>query len=288
MGGAGPARRCDDRGYFVVGEPGDDGGHEDDHRNAGVREPRHGIEAPLRLTGARLQHPAQRGVDGGQRYAHRGEPLPRQLRQQVDIARHQVVLGDHLHRVARLAQHLQAAAGEAQAALDRLVGIGHPAQPKRLRPPAGPCQLLAQQLGSVLLDQDPGLEVQPRGHAQVLVRGPREAVGAAVLAAPVGVDGGVEVHVGAVVVSDDAARAVAQQLGARALRRRAGVRLRLQRLGIGQIVDAVEAVAGIGHRAASPHHAPAHAVPLSTARPPRGAAAAPPANSVAACSTARQ
>ncbi len=53
-----------------------------------------------------------------------------------------------------------------------------------LRPPTRPpaCgELAAQDLGRVLLHHDARFEVQPRGHAQVLVRGAREAVGAAFL-----------------------------------------------------------------------------------------------------------
>ena len=49
--------------------------------------------------------------------------------------------------------------------------------------------------------------------AEVAVRGPREAIDAAVLAAPIGVDGLVEADVGTVVAGDDALGRLAMNLG---------------------------------------------------------------------------
>ena len=124
-------------------------------------------------------------------------------------------------RIAELGQHLQAAARDAEPALDRLVGIGHAAHHQHLRLPLLRVQLLAQQRRRVFLDQDLRLEVEPRGEAEVLVRGAREAVDAAVLAAAIRIDAGVEADVRTVVRGDDRPRRIAQVDRARRTRPRA-------------------------------------------------------------------
>jgi hypothetical protein len=43
-----------------------------------------------------------------------------ELREEVDVPGHRLPLGDHGHRVPELGQHLEAAAGDSEAALDRL------------------------------------------------------------------------------------------------------------------------------------------------------------------------
>ena len=103
-------------------------------------------------------------------------PKRGELGQQIDVARDEVVLGDHAHRIARFHQHLEAAARDAELPLDRLIGIGDAAEHHHLRLPALLRQLLAQELGRVLLDQDAGLEVEAGGEAEVLVGGAGVAV----------------------------------------------------------------------------------------------------------------
>src|SRR5262249_47734896 len=61
-----------------------------------------------------------------------------------------------------------------------------------------------------LLHQNLRLEIEPGGKAEKLVRGPRIAIDAAVLAAAIGIDAGVETDVGTVVRGDDRARRIAQ------------------------------------------------------------------------------
>ena len=115
-------------------------------------------------------------------------------------------------RVAELGQHLQAPAGDLQPPLGGLVAVGDAAHRQRLRLPLRGGELLAEQLGGVLLDQDAALEVEPGREAQVLVERAGVAIDAPVLAPPVGIHRGVEPHVRAVVVGDHRPRRVAQQL----------------------------------------------------------------------------
>src|SRR5206468_299881 len=137
----------------------------------------------------------------------------------------------------------QAAARDLELALDGLIWVGDAAHDDDLRRPARRGQLLGQQLGRAVLDEDARLEVEARGEAQVLVRRPREAVDAAVLAAAVGIEARLERHVGAVVARDDRARGVAQKS-----RARVGA-LVVGRVGVGDVVDLLEAVGRVLGRA---------------------------------------
>ena len=117
-------------------------------------------------------------------------------------------LGDDADRMAGLGQHLQDAARDAVAALDRLVGIGVGAQRDRAWPrsPARRAPRCSSPAAFGLGDE-PGLEVVPGRQAEPGVARPGEAVDAAVLAAAIGVDRAVEGDVGRA-VADDGRRAV--------------------------------------------------------------------------------
>jgi len=93
-----------------------------------------------------------------------------QLAQQVQVAHHQGVLGDNRNRIAELGQHRQAAAGELQLPLNRLVAIGHTAHRQFLRFPLGGGEFPAQQLGRILLHHNPGLKIEPGGESEVFVK----------------------------------------------------------------------------------------------------------------------
>ena len=153
-------------------------------------------------------------------------------------------------------QHLQDRAGDSVLALDRLVGIGDGAERNEFGHIARLRQLPLQQLGGVDLGVQLGLEIEAGGMAEVAVRGPGEAVDAAVLAAAIGVDRLVEADVGAVVAGDDALGHLPVHVG-------------LERLKLGQALPAVvERLALLGFVAAD----------AVGARP-----AAPPALSIHKC-----
>lgn len=138
------------------------------------------IAQPSRRRGcARLQLACQLGVERGDGHRRHGQVLRRHRRQQVDVAFDQGRLGDQTDRMIAIVQHLQHVARDAQFAFDRLIGIGIAPQRDRLAAIAGPGQRLAQQIGSVGLGEQPGLEVQPRRQLQVRMRRARKAVNAA-------------------------------------------------------------------------------------------------------------
>src|SRR5690606_1047927 len=99
-------------------------------------------------------------------------------------------------------------ARDAVVALDGLVGVGIDAQRDRAAAVTGLRQLDPQLLRRVGLGVQAGFEIQARREVQIGVRGAREAVHAAVLAAAVGVDRLAEADVGGLVAADDAACAL--------------------------------------------------------------------------------
>ncbi len=149
---------------------------------------------------------------------HAHQLLRGQRGQQVDIAFDQRILGDQRERVPGFGHHLDQLAGDPQPAFDRLVGIGIDPQRDRLRYVARFGQLAAQHLGGIDLGEELGLEVQPRRQVQIGVRGPREAIRAAMFTAAVGIDRLAETHVRRAVAADDAARALLAYLSAQARR----------------------------------------------------------------------
>ena len=84
--------------------------------------------------------------------------------------------------------------------LDGLVGVGIGADGDHLRHIALARQFPRQHRADAGPGDQPRLEVEPRRQVQEGVAGPREAVDAAMLAAPVGVDRTVEGQIGRAVV----------------------------------------------------------------------------------------
>ena len=193
----------------MIRQAGNDGGHHHAHGHARLGQGLDGAESLQRVRGARLHHPLDRGIERGDREIDRDGAVKRQLAQPVDVADDEGVLGDEDRGIAELGEHREAASRDAELALDRLIHVGDAGQTQHLRLPAARRERFAQQLGRALLHQDARLEVEPGGESEVLVGRARVAVDAAVLAPAVGVQAGVEAHVGTVVVGDDAARGVA-------------------------------------------------------------------------------
>ncbi len=218
-----------------------------------ARASAHRLQARRGRAGARLEPPAQRVVQGGERDGHRGGVRAREVREQVGVAHHQRVLGDHRHGIAQLSQDRQAGAGELERALDGLVAVGHPAGGDDPRPPGRLRQLGAQEPRRIGFDQDARLEVHSSRPAEEFVARSRIAIDAAVLAAAVGVEAGVEAEVGTVVVREDGARAVGEEARGGPGRGRTVIIARAVRIVVAGEPQRLEAVADIAGGAASMH-----------------------------------
>ena len=134
------------------------------------------FEPALRRRRARLEPALQRAVERGDRDAHSGRAVARQVGEHVAVARDEMVLGDDQHGVAKLREHLEATPRETELALDGLVRVGDTRDRDHLRLPGLPRQLFAQQRRCIALDENLGLEIEARGEAERLVRGARETV----------------------------------------------------------------------------------------------------------------
>src|SRR5262249_17138082 len=104
--------------------------------------------------------------------------------------------------------YLEAAAGEAPGGLERLVAVGDAGEEHELALPRALLERLDEQRRRLGLDHDLALEVGAGAERQVLVRRPRVAVRAGVVAAAVGGHAPAEAEAGRGVVGEDRARAV--------------------------------------------------------------------------------
>ena len=111
-----------------------------------------------------------------------------------------VVIGD---RVPGFEQHFEDGAHDPVLALRRLVGIGIGTDGDGLDAVARRPEFAAQLRRGVGLDEDFLLEIESGRQAEIGVGRPGIAIGAAVLAATIGIDRTVEADIGAVVAGND-------------------------------------------------------------------------------------
>jgi hypothetical protein len=94
---------------------------------------------------------------------HRHEDLHQieacQRLQQIDVALDEGGLGHDAHRMPGLGEHFEDTAGEAEFALDRLIGVGVGAEHDRRTPVARRPELPPQQRGGLGLGEQAALEV---------------------------------------------------------------------------------------------------------------------------------
>ena len=79
----------------------------------------------------------------------------RQLPEDIDIARDEVVFRDDLHRIAVLQEHPETAACQFQTAFDRLIGIRVAGKRDGLRFPGFALKGLFEKLCGIRLDDNP-------------------------------------------------------------------------------------------------------------------------------------
>jgi hypothetical protein len=192
----------------VIGQAGDHRRHHHADGNPRLSELAHGGEAETRPRRSRLELLGQVITQGGDRDEDGGSVLSRHLRNQVEVPRDEMVFRDDAERVPELGQHLDASARDLEPPLQRLIGIGDPAHRDFLYLVRALHELGAKKRRRIHLGENPRLEVDSRRKAEVLMRGPRVAVSAPVLAAPVRVDADAERDIGAVVLRENRARVV--------------------------------------------------------------------------------
>ena len=190
-------------------------GQRNPHRDARFGQPADRLEPAPGRCRPRLPQPREVAIQRRDRHERQHQALPGHARQQVHVALDQRRLGDHRRGMLALGEHLEDLAGVPVLALDRLVGVGRRPDVDRLAAIAGCRELVSQQARRVLLEEEPGLEVDARRQVHVAVVRSRVAVDASVLAAPVGVHRELEGHIGRTIAGDDRARILDAHDGAR-------------------------------------------------------------------------
>jgi hypothetical protein len=113
----------------------------------------------------------------------------REFAQQINIPCHQIIFGDNADRIPEFSQNSQASPCQLQPALNGLMAVGHATHGDDLRFPFGLRKLAPQQLGRVFLHHDAGLEIQPGGKAEILMKWPGVTVGTLKKCSPSGSSG---------------------------------------------------------------------------------------------------
>ena len=153
-----------------------------------LRQCADGVDAKIGPRRARLENSRQFDVERGDCDVHRQPVRLRHLRQHIEIANHQVRLGDDAQLKAAVARKFfKNGARDLVAAFGRLVGIGCSPQRDRFVPFHAP-QVVAEQPGSMLLDVNLLLELHAIAHLHELVRVAGIAVAASELAAAIRID----------------------------------------------------------------------------------------------------
>ena len=213
--GAGGGRLFQDRFHLLIVEGRDHRRHHHRHRDAGLAQGPDGLQPFAGPRRPGLEGPGQLGVEGAHRDTDRRQALPGHRPEDIHIAADQGRLGGDGNRMVEARQNFQHAPGNPVFLLDRLVGIGVGAKLKGLRPIARFRQFPFQESGGAGLGEQPAFEIEPRRKAQVSVGRAGEAIDAAVLAPPVGIDGTVEGNVRRRVAGNDGLRVLYRHLGAK-------------------------------------------------------------------------
>ena len=160
------------------------------------------IEPARRRRRARLHDARELWIERRHRDGDLGEIARGHAAEDIDVARDQVRFGDDADRMAGAFQHLEDAAHDLVAPLDRLVGIRVGADRDRARAVARGRELALQQFRRVRLHEQLRFEIEPGREPEIGVRRPRKTVDAAVLAAAIRVDRAIEGNVRRVVAGD--------------------------------------------------------------------------------------
>ncbi len=201
-GARGPGSR-EDRLDLRVVDRRDERRRHDRDRDARFGKAPDRVDPLLRRCGTGLHGPGELRVErrDGQRHLH--QPFCRHGGQDVDVARDQGRLRHDADGMVGPGQDFEDRAHHATLALDRLIGIGIGADRDRAGLVARDRQFPLELARSALLDEELGLEIEPRRQSHEGVGRPGEAIDAAVFAAAVGIDGAIEGNIGRIVAGDD-------------------------------------------------------------------------------------
>ena len=193
----------EDGGGFVIVEAGDAWGEGDADGDACVGEGANGFEAGGGGGGAGFEGGGEMAVEGGDGDEDGGGLPAGEVAEEVEVPGDEVVFGNDGNGVAEMSEDFEAAPGDLELSLDGLVRVGDAAADEGFGLPGGTVEFAGQEVGGIFFDHQAGFEVQARVESEVFVIGAGVAVGATVLATPVGIEACFHGDVGAGVGGDD-------------------------------------------------------------------------------------
>lgn len=204
-----PCHGLQNRLNLVVIDLRDDRHHQDPHRHPGGGQSPHRCHAPSRRRRRPgLHHPGKVSVQGGDAHGHRTQIALGHRRENIPIAQHQGRFRNNGKRVIDAVQHLDQATGNQPLPFNRLMGIGVGAKGNRRNLISGLALFFFEQRRRIGLGEQLGLEIEPRREAQICMGRPGEAVDAAMLTPPVGIDRPIERGIRQIVAGDQRATGV--------------------------------------------------------------------------------
>ena len=156
----------------------------------------HGLEPPPRCRSARFQKPRQLRIAGRHRDIDREPMAPRDASKQIQVPQDQIRFRRDVNLKAReTSQHFKNGLGDLEMLFGGLIGIGCRADGDGLAVGASPApKFAAQPMRRVALKVDDPLKIHGIVMFHVFVRVSGVAIDASELAAPVGVDGPLEIR----------------------------------------------------------------------------------------------
>src|SRR6476659_404098 len=123
-----------------------------------------------------------------------------------------MVLCNDCHRIAKLCEHIEAAARDLQFSLHWLIRIGHTAQHERLRLPSPRLQFSSQQFRRIGFHHDFALEIEASRKPEILMSRSRVTIDATVLAPAIWIQARFKADIWTCVAGNDRSRSVAKIL----------------------------------------------------------------------------
>jgi hypothetical protein len=121
----------------------------------------------------------------------------------VDVPQNQRILRNHSNGIVVLEEYLEALPRQLKFALDRLIAIGVAGERHHLGDPRLLAKGLLEKIGSIHLDHNFCLEIQPRRKTEILMGWTCITINASMLTTAIRIDAVGEVEIGAVILREN-------------------------------------------------------------------------------------
>lgn len=180
---------------LMIGQPGDQGRHAHADRYTRRGQPFDDLQAARGRRHPGLHRAGNLGIQSGDGYRRRGQPVSGHVSQNVDVPLNQASLGHNRHGMPESPQNVQNATHDAPVSLNRLVSVSVGANRQNIRGVTRAAKLPFQGMGCIRTRNQPRLEIQARRQPQIGMAWPRKAIDAPVLAPSVRIEGPIKRYV---------------------------------------------------------------------------------------------